>query len=149
MKTYHSGREGWDMRRRQMLSGAITTVAAGLTGCLDTVPFDDEQRYHLEVIVQNNHDRPYEVRTTVTDAEESVVFEDAFTLDSGESREISDDVPAGEYSIVVELADRSESRSYWNTDLCDAYRVRTETAADESVSHHAICHSGDGGPGEE
>lgn len=120
------------------------TAAAGLAGCIDALP-DSQPRYDLEVTVQNDHDRAYEVRTVVTDGTDTAVFEQSFTLDPGEGRGFSNDFPEGKYSIVVELPDRSELRSYWNTDLCEAHRVRIDIAADGHATHHVTCHSGERG----
>lgn len=133
------------MHRRTLLSGLTVSAAAGLAGCIDDVLPEDQPRYGLEVTVQNDHDRAYEVRVVVTDGSDAAVFEQSFTLGPGEGRGFSNDFPAGEYTIAVELPDRSESRSYWNTDLCEAYRTRTHIAADGHVTHHVTCHSGDGG----
>ncbi|WP_336136414.1 hypothetical protein [Natronomonas amylolytica] len=133
------------MHRRTLLSGLTVSAAAGFAGCIDDVLPEDQPRYDLEVTVQNDHDRAYDVRIVVTDGTDATVFEQSFTLGPGEGRGFSDDFPAGEYTIVVELPDRGESRSYWNTDLCEAHRVRTHIAADGHLTHHVTCHSGDRG----
>jgi hypothetical protein len=77
----------------------------------------------------------------VTDAAETAVFEQTFTLGPGEGRGFGDDFPAGEYTVTVTLPDRSALRSYWNTDQCDVHRVRTDIAADGHVSHAVACHA--------
>lgn len=132
------------MDRRQVLAGAASMSIAGLAGCTGGTPPADEPRYALEVVVQNDHDRSYEVHTVMTDASETSVFERTFTLDPGEGQGFSDDYPAGEYTIVVELSDRSELRSSWNTAFCDAHRVQTEIGVDGHMTQHVSCHAEDG-----
>ncbi|WP_254840819.1 hypothetical protein [Natronomonas marina] len=137
------------MDRRSVLAGVGTTLAVGTAGCFG--PFDagetPTRRYRLELTVQNDHDRPYDVRAVMTDADERTVFEQSFTLRPGEGRGFGDEFPAGEYTLAVTLSDRSQSRSYWNTDLCDVHRVRTTVAADGRVSHAVACLDEDADPG--
>lgn len=129
------------MDRRSVLAGAGTITTVGLAGCL--APFQPGEtrlrQYHLELTVQNNHDRLYDVRTIMTDREGGVVFDRSFTLGSGEGQGFGGDFSTGEYTLTVKLLDRSESRSYWNTDLCDVYRVRTEIDGDGHVIHSSAC----------
>ncbi|SNR44074.1 hypothetical protein SAMN06264855_1076 [Halorubrum vacuolatum] len=77
----------------------------------------------------------------VTD-DETTVFEQSFTPESDQRHEFGDELPPGEYGVIVKLPDRSESRSYWNTALCNAHRVQTDIAADGHISHQVTCHSG-------
>jgi len=134
------------MNRRSVLSGVAGAVTIGVAGCLGSAPTTTSEQYHLELTVQNDHDRAYDIRVVLTDADDRAVFEQSFRLGPGEGRGFGDDVSAGEYTLVVELPDRSELRSYWNTDQCDVHRVRTHIARDGHVSHHVACQSADGDP---
>ena len=130
------------MNRRTLLASVGTAATATLAGC---VPFSSREtetpEYHWELTVQNDHDRSYEVRVEVTDADETPVFDQSVTLGPGEGRGFSDEFPAGEYTVTVTLPDRSALRSYWNTDQCDVHRVRTDIAVDGHVSHSVACHA--------
>jgi hypothetical protein len=131
------------VNRRTVLSGTATAAAVGLAGCLDSVRPGAPELHHLDVTAQNAHDRAYDVRVTMTNSAETTVLERSFTLDPGEGWGFSDDFDAGEYTVAVALSGRSRSQSYWNTDLCDVHRVRTEIDADGRVSHHVACESDD------
>lgn len=134
------------MNRRTVLGGIGAASTTYLAGCVDRVQPGDDPRYPMEVTVQNDHDRSYDVQVVVTDEDDAAVFEQSFALAPGEGRGIGDDVPAGEYTVTVTLSDRSELRSFWNTDQCTRHRVRTEIAADGHVTHHAACLSEEGEP---
>lgn len=134
------------MDRRSVLAGVAATATVGVAGCLGSAPTTTPEQYHLELTVQNDHDRAYDIRVVLTDAEDRSVFEQSFRLGPGEGRGFGDDVHAAEYTLVVELSDRSELRSYWNTAQCDVHRVRTHIARDGHVSHHVACQSADGDP---
>jgi hypothetical protein len=129
------------MDRRRVLASAGTVAAVGLAGCLPSFSSSETEtpQYHMEVTVQNSHDRPYDIQISVTDTDGQSVFDQSFTLGPGEGRGLSDDFPAGEYTLTVELPDRSVSRNYWDTDHCDVYRVQTEIAADGHVTHGTAC----------
>jgi|GEM_PF-3523012 len=128
------------MNRRTVVASIGAVATATLAGCASFGPGETETvEYHLELTVQNDHDRSYDVLVGVTDADETAVFEESFTLGPGEGRGLGDDFPAGEYTVAVRLPDRSVLRSYWNTDLCDIHRVRTDIAADGHVSHSVFC----------
>lgn len=90
----------------------------------------------MELTVQNNHDRPYDLQAVMTDDDETAVLEQTFRLGSGEGRGFGDDFLAGEYTLTLTLPDRSRLRSYRNTDLCEVHRVRTEIDADTGVAHN-------------
>lgn len=142
----HRERTRHQRRRRAVLGGVLASATAGLAGCLDDLtPGDEAPRHRLDVQLQNDHDRAYDARTTLTDADDRLVVDQAFTLAPGTSHSLTETVSPGEYRIVVALRDRSEARSYWNTAYCTAYRIRTTIAADGHVTTHAICHAGDGG----
>jgi len=128
------------MNRRTVLTSVGAVATMGLAGCVSFGPGETETpEYRMELTVQNGHDRSYDVRVVVTDADETSVFEESFTLGPGEGRGLGDDFPAGEYTVAVTLPDRSVLRSYWNTDLCAVHRVRTEIVADGPVSHSVFC----------
>jgi hypothetical protein len=131
------------MNRRSVLAGVGTAVAVGTAGCLASFQSEEPQarEYHLELTVQNNHDRPYDIRAVLNDAGETAVFEQTFTLGPGEGRGFGDDFPAGEYTLTLTLPDRSSLRSYWNTDLCEVHQVRTEIGADGRAAHNVACHA--------
>jgi hypothetical protein len=131
------------MNRRSVLAGVGSTVAVGTAGCLASFRSEESpsREYHMELTVQNNHDRPYDIQAVMTDADETAVFEQTFTLGSGEGRGFGDDFPASEYTLTLTLPDRSRLRSYWNTDLCEVHRVRTVIAADGRVAHNVACHA--------
>ena len=134
------------MNRRRVLAGAAAGTA-GLAGCLTGFPAGEEPSYHREITVQNDHDEAYDVRAELVDAEERVVFEWADEVRPGEGRGVSDDVPAGQYTLTLDLDERSRMRSYWNTDHCDVHLVRTDVAADGHVSQHVTCRDQEAGPG--
>lgn len=128
------------MNRRSVLTGATAIITAGLGGCLDSDEPDEEpDQSRLEVTVQNNHDRPYDVRVTVEDADAAVVFDTSFTLPPGEGRGIADDYADGEYVVAVELGERSRGQGFWNTELCDVHRTRTTIGPDGRVTHDVAC----------
>jgi len=130
------------MNRRTVVASLGAVATGSFAGCASFGPGETETEtpaYRMELTVQNDHDRSYAVRIAVTDADETTVFEESFTLRPGEGRGFGDDFRAGEYTVAVSLSDRSMLRSYWNTDLCDVHRARTEIAADGRVSHSVFC----------
>ena len=114
-------------------------AATGFAGCFTSPKSDESPKYHLEVTVQNDHDRAYDVRIVMTDGNDDSVFENAFSLKPGEGRGIVDDYPTGTYTLAVSLADRAALRSYWNTDRCDVLQVRMEIGSDGRVTNAVRC----------
>lgn len=136
------------MDRRSVLAAAGALTAGGFVGCLDQFQSGQPPSadYPLELTVQNDHDRSYDVQTVVTTVGGNDVFDRSFTLGPGEGRGVSEEFTAGRYTIRVTLDDRSESRSYWNTELCDRYRVRTAIARDGHVTHSSACQAAGADP---
>lgn len=128
------------MDRRSLFSAATATAAAAVAGCLDGGDSSgDDEQYHLEVTVQNEHDRTYDARVTVTDADDEAVLDRSFTLGAGEGRGFTDDYPAGEYAVVVDFADRGALQSRWDTDQCDVHLVRARIDRDGHLSNEVAC----------
>lgn len=127
------------MKRRTFLSGAVAVTAVGLTGCLDGGSEDEEPTYRMEIQVQNDHDRSYSAEIRATNADGEVVFEESFELAPGTGRSYSEEVPAGEYTIVVDFPGRSTLRTEWDTDQCDVNRVETRVDADGRVFSDTAC----------
>lgn len=127
------------MERRTLLAGVAAGLGAGLAGCLDAPGTDESAAYHLEVTVQNDHDRPYDASVVLTDADGNRVLDDSFTVGPGEGRGLGDDYPAGTYTLEVELADRGRLRSFWDTDQCDVLQARTTVEPDGRLTNAVRC----------
>ena len=127
------------MNRRTYLSSLGGATVLALAGCLGGPQTDDPELYHLEITVQNDHDRPYDARLLVTDASEEIVIENAFTVESGVGRGLGDDLEAGTYTIEVRLDGRLALRSFWDTDLCDVHQTRVTVGADGRGSSAVRC----------
>lgn len=127
------------MQRRSVLSGLAAATAVGLTGCLDSPQTTETPQHHLEVTVQNNHDRPYEVRVVLTESNDDVVHDDEFSVAPGEGRGFSNDYPDGTYRLEVSLSDRGPLRSHWDTTLCDIHQVLMDIDSEGYVSSTVRC----------
>lgn len=134
------------MNRRRVLAGAATGATAGLAGCLTGYQPDGET-HHFEIAVQNDHDEPYDVGAELVDGDGDVAFEWDAEIGPGEGRGVADDVPAGQYTLTLDLGERTRLRSYWDTDDCDVHLVRVDVAADGHVSQHVTCRASEAGPG--
>lgn len=118
------------MNRRSYLSSLGGTTLLAVAGCLGGPQTDEPTLYHLEITVQNDHDRDYDARVLVTDAQDEIVLESAFTVEPGVGRGFGDDLEAGTYTIEVRVDGRLSLRSYWDTDLCDVHQSRVTVGAD-------------------
>ena len=118
------------MDRRQYLATLYGGILLGSSGCLETAPVDDTPEFHVEITVQNEDDRPYDVTARITDADDAVVFRTDVRLAPGEGRGYGDDLAAGDYTIEVIVDDRLALRSAWDTDDCDVHRSEVRIAPD-------------------
>lgn len=135
------------MDRRRVLAGAAAGATAGLAGCLAGYQPGESETYHFEITVQNDRDEPAEVRADLVDADEDVVFEWDAEVGPGEGRGVADDVPAGRYTLTLDVGANTRLRSYWDTDHCDVHLVRADVATDGHVAQHVTCRDREAGPG--